>query len=87
METEMSRSWKRPIIRISYSINKFIRRRWRHIVKQELKKPDPDTNIISTDVKDSGLPEWGTWLGCPCESVLKKDPPWEDEEIKKATRK
>lgn len=83
----MSRSYRTPIARISASIDRFIRRRWRHKVKQELKKPESAIPIIETDVKKSGLAECGTWFGWPSGELLAEEKEYWEETIKKLKRK
>ena len=83
----MSRSKRKPIARLSASIDQFIRRKWRHKVKNELKKAEPDVTIIETDVKDSGLADWGTWMGWPSADILASDSDRDIEEKKRLSRK
>jgi len=83
----MSRSFRKPIARISASVTQFMRRRWRHKVKQELKKPNPSIPIIETDVKKSGLANLGTWFGWPSAKICNADSDWDINEKKKLSRK
>ncbi len=58
----MSRSTKKPILRISKERDEKHRRRERHTVKQAL-TVDIESDIPYRDSKELGQDEWGTWFG------------------------
>ncbi len=58
----MSRSTKKPILRLSRERDEEHRRRERHTVKQAL-SVDIDSDTPYLDSKELGADEWGTWFG------------------------
>ena len=81
----MSRSRKIPMETVSKKSDKYSKRAARTKVRQELKKPDPDINIIEGDILVNGHDEWGTKFGWPVADFLDED---EDlEKRKKMSRK
>lgn len=83
----MSRSCKKPICRISSKVNKQKRRAVRHIVKQELKKENPDEFIITADTRELGLEECGTVYGYDISDIVNSDSDWDIEQKNKLSRK
>jgi hypothetical protein len=79
----MSRSRKKPIVKLSKPRDKEQRRRERKLVKQALSQ-DIESDIPYRNPKELGQDEWGTWFGL--EYIDPDDTRWTEEQ-KRMTRK
>jgi len=78
----MSRSRKKAFLTITPKIDKTsAHKRLRHKVKMELKKPEPDINVIESDTRELGMEDMGTVFG------LEYDDMFDDDLVKKSRRK
>ncbi len=68
----MSRSTKKPILKLSKPREQEHRRRERHTVKQAL-GVDIDSDTPYLDSKELGADEWGTWFGGDINGFLCED--------------
>ena len=83
----MSRSYKKPIIQLTHSIDKAIaHKQLRRKIKAELDKAEPDECIIDLDTRGAGLEEWGTKFDMRFDGGVEWGD-WYDEEKEKSKRK
>jgi len=81
----MSNSYKKPYVQCSNQIDKDKdHKRLRHIVKMELKKDNPDINIIEGDTRSLGFEEHGTTFGMDVSEIIDEQ---DEEFVRKNMRK